>query len=293
MPYPEDTEIIANIVTSSHHLSATMVTGRIHRMTELFARLAPGADLPRARAELDSVYQAMKRDHSDAYPSGSNFQISATRLRDELTSGARTILLVLMAASLLVFVIACSNVANLILARTVRRANELSVRAALGATSFDLRRVLLAESLLLSAAGAVLGILAAGPLVAILSRYASRYSIRALDITVDPAMLWLGAGLAVLAAALLAFIPRLPSSQGDQGYNLAGGSPRVTGAANRKLKVFAIVQVAACFVLVAASAATVKTLLSLQAARSSFRDSTRARRWTCLCCTSSERPVRS
>jgi predicted permease len=270
VPYPQDTEIIANIVTSSHHLSATMVTGRIHRMTELFARLAPGADLPQARAELDSVYQAMKRDHPDAYPSASNFQISATRLRDELTSGARTILLILMAASLLVFVIACSNVANLILARTVRRANELSVRAALGATSFDLRRVLLAESLLLSAAGAVLGILAAEPLVTILSRYASRYSVRALDITVDPAMLWLGAGLAVLAAALLAFIPRLPSSQGDQGYNLAGGSPRVTGAANRKLKVFAIVQVAACFVLVAASAATVKTLLSLQSARSSF-----------------------
>jgi predicted permease len=272
VPYPQETEIIANIVTSSHHLSATMVTGRIHRMTELFARLAPGADLPQARAELNTVYQAMKRDHPESYPSRSDFQISATLLRDQLTSGARTILLVLMAASLLVFVIACSNVANLILARTVRRANELSVRAALGASSLDLRRVLLAESLLLSAAGAVLGILAARPLVGVLSRYAFRYSVRALDITIDPAMLWLGAGLAVLAAALLAFVPRLPSSQTDEGYALAGGSPRVTGAANNKLKIFAIVQVAACFVLVAASAATVNTLLSLEAARSPFEN---------------------
>ncbi|HKD05072.1 MAG TPA: ADOP family duplicated permease [Bryobacteraceae bacterium] len=270
VPYPQDTEIIANIVTSAHHLSATMVTGRIHRMTDLFARLAPGSDLPQARAELESVYQAMKHDHPEAYPSRSNFTIGASLLRDQLTSDARTILLVLMAASILVFVIACSNVANLILARTVRRANELSVRASLGATALDLRRVLLAESLLLSAAGAILGVLAAGPLVDILSRYASRFSVRAVDLTVDPAMLWLGAGLAVLAAALLAFVPRLPSSQGDHGYSLAGGSPRVTGAANRKLKVFAVVQVAACFVLVAASAATVKTLLSLQAARSSF-----------------------
>src|SRR5215469_4015670 len=263
VPYPQDTEIIANIVTSAHHLSATMVTGRIHRMTDLFARLAPGSDLPQARAELESVYQAMKHDHPEAYPSRSNFTIGASLLRDQLTSDARTILLVLMAASILVFVIACSNVANLILARTVRRANELSVRASLGATALDLRRVLLAESLLLSAAGAILGVLAAGPLVDILSRYASRFSVRAVDLTVDPAMLWLGAGLAVLAAALLAFVPRLPSSQGDHGYSLAGGSPRVTGAANRKLKVFAVVQVAACFVLVAASAATVKTLLSL------------------------------
>src|SRR5689334_6017489 len=65
VPYPQETEIIANIVTSSHHLSATMVTGRIHRMTELFARLAPGADLQTARAELDSVYKAMKQEHPE------------------------------------------------------------------------------------------------------------------------------------------------------------------------------------------------------------------------------------
>src|SRR5271166_2864071 len=116
VPYPQDTEIIANIVTSEHHLSATMVTGRIHRMTDLFARLGPGVDLDTARAELRSVYGTMKREHPEAYPAKPEFQISAVKLRDELTSKARTILLVLMAASVLVFVIAWSNVANLILA---------------------------------------------------------------------------------------------------------------------------------------------------------------------------------
>src|SRR5262249_54559429 len=60
VPYPQDTEIIANVVTSPHHLSATMVTGRIHRMTELFGRLAPGATLEQARTELASVYSTMK-----------------------------------------------------------------------------------------------------------------------------------------------------------------------------------------------------------------------------------------
>src|SRR4249920_777943 len=59
VPYPEETEIMANVVTSPHHLSATMVTGRIHRMTEVFGRLAPGATLDQARAELGSVYGAM------------------------------------------------------------------------------------------------------------------------------------------------------------------------------------------------------------------------------------------
>src|SRR5215469_8307193 len=176
VPYPEETEIIGNIVTSAHHLSATMVTGRIHRMTELFGRLKPGATLEQARAELDSVYKSMKQEHPEAYPSRRDFQISATRLRDQLTSGARTILLVLMAASVLVFIIACSNAANLILARTVRRENELAMRAALGASTLDLRRLLLAESLVLCVAGAALGIFIAQPLVGVLAEYASRFS---------------------------------------------------------------------------------------------------------------------
>jgi predicted permease len=264
VPYPQETEIIANIVTSSHHLSATMVTGRIHRMTELFARLAPGADLETARAELRAVYGTMKQEHPDAYPAKADYRISAEKLRDQLTSGARTILLVLMAASVLVFVIACSNVANLILARTVRRENELGIRAALGASTGALRRTLLAESLLLCVVGATIGLLIARPMVAVLARYASRYSVRALDLTVDSSMLWVGAGLAVVAAALLAFVPRLPTSGGAQGFALASGSTRVTGIANRKLRIFAVVQIAASFVLVAAASATVKTLLSLE-----------------------------
>ena len=106
-----------------------------------------------ARAELRTVYGVMKREHPEDYPAKADFQISAVKLRDQLTSGARTILLVLMAASVLVFVIACSNVANLILARTVRRENELGIRAALGASTGALRRTLLAESLLLCVAG--------------------------------------------------------------------------------------------------------------------------------------------
>src|SRR5580700_2107690 len=113
VPYPQDTEIIANIVTSPHHLSATMVTGRIHRMTELFGRLAPGATLDQACAELRSAYSAMEKDHPEAYAQEADFQIGVKLLRDEITSGARTVLLVLLAASGLVFIIACSNVANL------------------------------------------------------------------------------------------------------------------------------------------------------------------------------------
>src|SRR6202171_6222129 len=174
VPYPAETEIIANVVTSPHHLSATMVTGRVHRMTELFGRLAPGVDLEAARAELRAVHGAILREHLESYSAKADFRINAVRLRDQITSRARTVLLVLLAASGLVFVIAVSNVANLILARSLRRESELAVRAALGASSSTLRRTLLAESLVLCGTGAVLGVAIAQPMVAVLARYASR-----------------------------------------------------------------------------------------------------------------------
>jgi putative ABC transport system permease protein len=270
VPYPSETEIIANVVTSPHHLSATMVTGRVHRMTELFGRLAPGANLDAARAELRAVQGAIVHDHPEAYPAKSDFRIDAKLLRDQITSRARTVLLVLLAASALVFIIACSNVANLILARSVRREGELAIRAALGAGSGALRRALLAESLVLCGTGAVLGVALAWPAVAVLARYAARFSVRALDLRVDASLLWVGVGLALIASVLLAFVPRLPSTAASNGFGLSNGSVRITTGTGRRLRLFAVTQIAASFVLLAGAGMLLTTLLAMQRAQAGF-----------------------
>ena len=270
VPYPAETEIIANVVTSPHHLSATMVQGRVHRMTELFGRLAPGVDLEAARTELRTAHQAIIKEYPEAYTGNANFQINAVRLRDQITSPARTVLLVLLAASALVFIIACSNVANLILARSVRREGELAIRAALGASAGALRRTLLAESLLLCGGGAIVGVLIARPMVGILAGYAARFSVRALDVTVDSSLLWVGGTLAVASAILLAFVPRLPSADAPTGIGVTEGSVRITPGTNRRLRVFAVTQIAASFVLLAGAGALMMTLFALQSAHRGF-----------------------
>jgi putative ABC transport system permease protein len=270
VPYPTETEIIANVVTSPHHMDATMVTGRVHRMTELFARLAPDASLDAARSELRAVHAAIVKEFPEAYSAKADFRIDAVQLRDQITSSARTVLLVLLAASALVFIIACSNVANLVLARSVRREEELAVRAALGATAAALRRTLLAESLLLCGTGALLGVVIARPMVSILARYASRFSVRALDVTVDTTVIWVGVVLAVAAAVLLAFVPRLPSADAANGLGLSSGSPRITRGTNRRLRAFAITQIAASFVLLAGAGMLLTTLIALQTAVTGF-----------------------
>jgi putative ABC transport system permease protein len=270
VPYPVETEIFANVVTSPHHLEATMVTERTHRMTELFGRLAPGVSLEDARAELTAAHAAMMREHPEAYAESANVQLSVTPLREQITAPARTILLVLLAAAGVVFIIACSNVANLILARSVRREGELAVRAALGASPGALRRTLLAESLVLCGAGAALGVVLARPLVDVVARFAARFSVRALEVTVDASLLWVGAGLAIAAAVLLAYVPRLPSSEAPTGFGVATGSVRSMPGTDRRLRLFAMTQIAFSFVLLAGASTLVTALITLQTAHTRY-----------------------
>ena len=270
VPYPTETEIIANVVTSPHHMGATMTTSRTHRMTELFARLAPGATLESARTELNTIENSLVKEFPESYPTKGGYRLETRLLRDQIVSRARTVLLVLLAASALIFIIACSNVANLILARSVQREGELALRAALGATRVALRRTLLAESLLLGGTGAILGVLIALWTVPILGRYAARFSVRALELSVDPSLLWVGVSLAMVAAVLLAFVPRLPSADTAGGLVPSSGGVRITSSTGRRLRAFAVTQIGASFVLLAGASMLLTALIALQRAPTPF-----------------------
>src|SRR4029450_13320762 len=113
---------------------------------------------------------------------------------------------------------------------------ELAVRAALGASQGALRRTLLAESLVLCGAGAALGVALAGPLVMVIARFASRFSVRALEVTADATVLGGGAGLGTGRAGPRASVPRLPSSHAPAGLGLTSGGIRITPATNRRLR---------------------------------------------------------
>jgi predicted permease len=107
-------------------------------------------------------------------------------------------------------------------------------------------------------------------MVAVLARYAARFSVRALDVTVDSTVLWVGVSLAVAAAVLLAFVPRLPSSDASSGFGLSNGSVRITTGTGRRLRVFAVTQIAASFVLLAGAGMLLSTLFALQRTQSGF-----------------------
>ena len=102
------------------------------------------------------------------------------------------------------------------------------------------------------------------------ARYAARFSVRALEVTVDTSVLWVGAGLAMAAAVLLAYVPRLPSPHAPAGLGLASGSVRITPGTNRRLQVFATTQIACSFVLLAGAGMLLATLVALQTANTGY-----------------------
>src|SRR5262249_30198162 len=155
--FPTRVEALFNMVISPHHVSAFMVEGRTHRMTEMVARLTPGATLTQARTEVAAVSQRIQSESKDAYDPGSHHQIAVIPFKQALGERASLTLWLLMAAAAFVMIISAANVANLTLMRGVRREHELVVRAALGAGVARLRRLLLVENLLLAFMGAALG----------------------------------------------------------------------------------------------------------------------------------------
>jgi len=118
--------------------------------------------------------------------------------------------------------------------------------------------------------GALAGVAIAAPMVNVLGRYASRFSVRALDLTLDFSLVWIGVALALVAAVFLAFVPRLPSPDSSHGLALASSGARVTGGSKRRLRILAVTQITASFLLLAGAGALLKTLLVLEKTQPPF-----------------------
>ena len=263
-PFPGRTDILVNMVTSPHHLDATMVHGRTHRMTEVFARLAPGATVEQAQAELDAIAGRVHADHRDAYDPAAGYAISVTPLRLALTDEARQTLYLLMATAALVLLTTCANVGNLVLGRALKREREIMMRWALGAGRGRLRRLMLAETAILAAVGAALGLVLAFGGLELLVSFAQRYTTRASEIEIDGGVLLFTLATATAVALAFAYAPSLREPEGSGMLLLRTGS-RASGAGQRMQRGLIVAQVAAAVTVLTAAGLLTRTLLSLNA----------------------------
>ncbi|MEX2284852.1 MAG: ABC transporter permease [Gemmatimonadota bacterium] len=263
-PSIERVDAFMNMVISSHHLSALMVEGRTHRMTDVVARLAPGATVDQARTEVATVYARMQKDHTEAYDPGSHYRLEVVPLKDALGERARLTLLLLMAAAAFVMIISAANVANLTLMRGVRREHELVLRAALGAGVARLRRLLLVENLVLALMGAAGGMVIAIGGLRLLISFAERYSPRANEIRLDTVVLGFTLALAVTIALLLSFLATMPK-EGTFAAWIAAGARRVSGSLRKQRlqRALVVAQIAVSVVLLAGAGLLTRTMIAL------------------------------
>ncbi len=270
--YPQPTDVYVNTVTSPHHLSATMVTERTHRMSALFARLAPGATVEQARADADRIAARMFRDHPESYEKAARHEITMSTLRDAENERASLTFWLLMGAAAFVLLIACANVSNLTLMRGVGREREMLVRSALGAGRARLRRLLLVENLTLALLGGALGVLVALAGLRLLVSFAAQFSPRADGIRLDAVVLAVGLATSVVAAIALSFIPRLGGERALATSLAPSGRRTTLGRGRQRLQRSLVVgQIAVCMVLLTGAGLLVRTLGKLQSVETGVR----------------------
>ena len=257
-------DFYVNYAANDHYMSASMQDERPHRMTDVYARLAPGATPAAAQAELRQIAGRLHAAYPEAYPKSRAFDTVLTPWKDELTAKAKPMLMILLVTTLFVLVIACANVANLTLTRLVQREREMAVRAALGAPVALLRRQLLAENLVLSVLGGVLGLVIAVSGLNLLIAYAGRFTNRTGEITLDGWVLGFTLIVSISMAMLFAWAPRLTFMNDPVGAMASGGG-RSTGSSKRRRvqRLLVVSQLAASFMLLIGAGLLTRTLVRL------------------------------
>lgn len=264
--FPGRFDALMNMSVSEHHVSALMQDGRTHRMTEVIARMKPDASLEQARQDVATITARAHEQFPEMYDKASGYGVTVTPFKEVLGADARLTLFLLVGVAAFVLVIACANVANLALMRGVRREHELTLRAALGAGTERIRRLLIAENLVLALGGAVLGIGIAFAGVGLLTSIAARVSPRSDEIAVDGWVLVFTLALSLLVALFLSFVPKI----GDEdalAQGLQAGSAKASGGIRRRRlqQALVVVQVAVSVILLTGTGLLVRSMQRLAA----------------------------
>jgi putative ABC transport system permease protein len=232
---------------------------------DVLARLAPGVTVDSARTSMDALAARLDRDHPDAYRDA-GFGISLGPLREQLVEGARTPLLVLLGAVALVLLIACANIANLLIVRAAGRGREMAVRTALGAGRGRIAQQLFAESFLLALAGGALGILVAVWAVDLIHALAPGDFPRLAELRVDRTALGFAALLACATGIVFGLAPSLSMPSRELPDRLKEGARGMTlgrrGRGVRRLLV--VLETAMALALLVAASLLLRSLRALE-----------------------------
>jgi putative ABC transport system permease protein len=270
--YPQENDVYMPSSACPFRSDPEMIANRQGRMLRLFGRMKPGLKPTQAEADLSTVAASMQHEYPNDYAKDTTARMEVTPLKTELTRDAKPTMLFLLCAAAFVLLIACANVANLNLARTVRRAREFGLRTAMGAGRVRLFRQLLTESFLLALGGGLLGLLLAGSGLELLTAYVARFTPRAHEIHIDAQVLLFTLAIAGFVSIVTGTAPALGRRVSLITSLKEGGTQATLGSAGGRTRSALIVaQVAVSFLLLIGAGLTVRSLINLQRVDAGFR----------------------
>ncbi len=239
----------------------------------VFGRLRPGLTHEHAAAQVALVGERFRHDYPQAYPESQGFRATTTSVLTALTRGARPMLLMLLGATGLVLLIACTNVVSLTVARTLNRDRELAIRTALGASRRHLVAQLVTESLLLAVVAGAVGVAVAGLTQGALTAFIGRFTDRIGEVTMDLRVLLFTAVVAVVSGIVVGVVPALLTGSAPAAALKQAGAAAGPGASRRRLQhALVVAQVAVSVVLVACAGLLLTSLYRLQQVDPGYRD---------------------
>ena len=260
--YPAQVDVYMPTSACPFRSDPRTVENRNARMVRAFGRLKDGISLSKAQADLDIIAARLEQEYPDFYPAARGHRTVATSLQEEMTVNFRATLLVLLGTAGFVLLIVCASVANLMLARLVRREREIAVRSAMGATRGRLLRQLLTESTLLAILGGLVGLAIAGWSVDLLVAFATQFTARATEISIDRSVLLYTLAVSVATGLVVGSVPALSGKLTDVSSLREGA--RATQSRHATRSALIVVQVAASFMLLIGAGLTIRSLLKLQ-----------------------------
>ena len=239
----------------------------------VFGRLRPGVTHPHAAAQVGLVAERFRRDYPEVYREGQGFRATTVGVLPELTRNARPMLLMLLGATGLVLLIACTNVVSLTVARTLNRDRELAMRTALGASRRHLVAQLLTESLLLAVLGGAVGLMIAQATLGALTAFIGRFTARTGEVTIDGPVLLFTVLIAVVSGIVVGVLPAfLTGSAPATALKQAGAAAGPAPSRRRMQHALVVAQVAVSVVLVASAGLLLTSLYRLQQVDPGYRD---------------------
>jgi putative ABC transport system permease protein len=255
--YPDNTEAWAAMPLDAVNQP------RENRFVSVVTRLKPQISIAQAQTELDTINQRLAQNYAET---NTGWSVRLVELRESLVGDLRTALLVLLGAVAFVLLIACANVANLLLARAIYRQKEIAVRTALGASRIRIVQQLLTESMLLSIVSGVIGFTLSLGLIRLLLAITPPDTPRLNEIGIDLRVFGLTLAVAMFAGLLFGLFPALQTSRPNLNETLKDSGQRgsTVGGRNRAGSAFIVSEIALSFILLAGAGLLIKSFLHLR-----------------------------